>query len=205
MSGRRSLRLSICACALVAAPALAVQAAAQTSPRQIIGPEPPVPPAIVARDAEGRVTMRATRLKADQEFRVDGVLDEAIYTDVPSVSDFIQQEPHEGQPATEKTEIWVFFDDKNVYFSARCWDSHPERMVVNEMRRDQQNIFQNENVTVVFDAFYDRRSGVFFQTNPLSAIRDQEVTSERDNNNDWNTVWDSRLAACSTRAGRSRW
>ena len=44
--------------------------------------------------------------------------------------------PHEGEPATEKSEIWVMFDDKNLYVSGRMWDSHPERMLANEMRRD---------------------------------------------------------------------
>jgi hypothetical protein len=60
------------------------------------------------------------------------------------------------------------------------------------MRRDAFNIYNNDHVVVMLDTFYDRRTGVFFQTNPLSAQRDQEVASERENNNDWNTVWESR-------------
>ena len=135
------------------------------------GPPPPVPPAVIARDEAGRVTLRATRIA--EPLVLDGRLDESIYTRVPAVSDFVQQEPQEGEPATEKTEAWVFFDDENVYVSARCWDSHPERMIINEMRRDNFNIFQNENVTLVFDTFYDRRNGFFFQTNPLGALRDR--------------------------------
>ena len=154
----------------------------------IDGPEPPVPPAVVSRDAEGRVTMRAYRLA--EGLVIDGELDDPVYARIPAVSDFVQQEPAEGQPATEKTEVWVFFDDRNVYISGRNWDSHPERMIANEMRRDHRNINQNESFTVVLDTFYDRRNGVFFQTNPLGAIRDQAVTDERNPNNDWNTVWD---------------
>jgi hypothetical protein len=155
----------------------------------ILGPPPPVAPAVVSRDELGRVTLRAVRIS--EPISIDGKLDDAVYDRVPAVSDFIQQEPNEGAPATEKTEAWVFFDDNNVYVSARCWDSHPERMVINEMRRDNTNIFQNENFTVVFDTFYDRRNGFFFQTNPLGAIRDQAVGDEgQSNNNDWNTVWD---------------
>jgi Domain of unknown function (DUF5916) len=157
----------------------------------IFGPAPPVPPAVVARDDTGRVTFRATRIA--EPIVLDGKLDDEIYRRVPGTEGFIQQEPHEGEPATERTELWIFYDDKNVYFSARCWDSHPERMVINEMRRDNFNIFQNENVTVVIDPFYDRRNGYFFQTNPLGAIRDQQVTDEgQSNNQDWNTVWDAK-------------
>ena len=54
-----------------------------------------------------------------------------------------------SQPATEKTEVWVFFDEDNVYVSARAWDSHPERMVENEMRRDNRNLYNNALVGMV--------------------------------------------------------
>lgn len=158
----------------------------------IDGPAPPTAPAVVSRDREGRVTLRAVRLP--EGLVIDGRLDEPAYQDVPAVSDFIQQEPLEGEPATEKTEAWVFFDDNNLYVSARNWDSQPERMVANEMRRDNRGIDQNENFVVVLDTFYDRRNGFFFQTNPLGAVRDGLVTDERQNNTDWNTVWDVSTA-----------
>ena len=45
----------------------------------------------------------------------------------PRSSDFVQQEPDEFQPATEKTEAWIFFDDDNVYVSAKNYETHPER------------------------------------------------------------------------------
>ncbi len=147
-----------------------------------------MPPAVLARDTEGRVTLRATRLA--EPIVVDGRLEELIYRQVPSMTEFIQQEPHEGELATEQTEVWVFFDDKNIYVSARCWDSHPEKIVANEMRRDNRNIFNNANFAVIFDTFHDRRNGFLFYTNPLGAIFDAQVTDERNLNSDWNTVWD---------------
>ncbi len=158
----------------------------------IDGPPPPVPPAVVSRDAEGRVTLRAIRL--DGPLTVDGRLDDEIYQRVPPVSDFIQQEPQEGEPATEQTDAWVFFDDENLYVSARCWDSDPERMIANEMRRDSINIFFNNNFAVILDTFYDRRNGFVFYTNPLGALMDQTFTNERTGNLDWNTVWQPRTA-----------
>ena len=87
----------------------------------IDGPPPPMAPAVVARDQSGRVTMRAIRL--DEPLRLDGQLDEPVYETIAAVTDFIQQEPNEGAPATEQTEVWVLFDRETVYVSARCWDS----------------------------------------------------------------------------------
>jgi hypothetical protein len=154
----------------------------------IDGPPPPAPPEIVSRDARGGVTLRAIRLA--EPLDVDGKLEESAYRRVPSVDGFIQQEPREGEAATERTEVWVFFDKDNVYVAARCWDSHPDRIVANEMRRDNRNIFNNDNFAVILDTFYDRRNGFLFYTNPIGGLYDAQVTDERNTNSDWNTVWE---------------
>jgi hypothetical protein len=154
-------------------------------------PPPPEAPEVVARDAEGRVTVRAVRLA--EPLVLDGLLDDPVYSKVRAIGDFVQQEPHEGEPATERTELWIFFDDTTLYLSVHCLDSQPDRIISNEMRRDG-NIFQNDNVQFVIDTFYDRRSGFSFQTNALGALRDQEIGDERTTNTDWNTVWDVKAA-----------
>ena len=157
----------------------------------IDGPPPPIAPAVIARDTAGRATVRATRIAAPLD--LDGVLDERIYTDLPSLSDFVQQLPDEGAAATEKTEAWVLFDDDNVYVSARAWDSAPEsQWVANEMRRDNFNLLQNEGIHISFDTFYDRRNGVIFNITPIGGRMDGQVTDERNWNGDWNPIWDVR-------------
>jgi hypothetical protein len=141
---------------------------------------------LVERAAADQVTVRAVRL--DTPLALDGKLDDAIYSRVAALTDFLQQEPQEGTPATEKTEAWIFFDDVNLYVAARCWDSHPEREVANELRRDNGNILGNENITFVIDTFHDRRNGYLFQTNPLGALRDMTVTDDLQNSA-WNGIW----------------
>src|SRR5262245_50149259 len=103
--------------------------------REDDGPPVPLPPAVINRDpATGRATILAVRLTSPLHF--DGRLDDAAYQALPPISDFVQMEPHAGAPATEKTEVWMLFDDERLYVTFRCWESHPERMVVNEMRHD---------------------------------------------------------------------
>jgi hypothetical protein len=150
---------------------------------------PPIPPATIARDDHGQATIRALRIQ--QPPQMDGRLDEELYRITPPIDGFIQQEPSEGALASENTQVWIFFDDRNIYVSARCFDSHPERDVVTEMRRDNNNITQNESFTVVFDTFLDRRNGFFFQTTPLGAFRDQAIVDDVLNSN-WSTIWDVR-------------
>lgn len=146
---------------------------------------------IVSRAAPDQVTIRAFRVPSP--LRIDGRLDEEIYRTIQPVSDFIQQEPDEGQPATERTEAWVLFDDVNLYVCARNWDSHPERQIANELRRDNGNILGNENITFAIDTMHDRRNGYLFQTNALGALRDMAVTDDQQNQA-WNGIWHVKTA-----------
>ena len=152
-------------------------------------PPSPVPPEVLSRDEAGRATVRAVRLT--EPLDLDGSLDESVYQEVPAVTGLIQVEPVEGVPASERTEAWILFDDDNVYISARCWDSAPEsQWVVNELRRDSMNTFQNENLTILLDTFYDRRNAVYLLVTPIGGRLDGQVTDERDFNGDWNPIWD---------------
>ena len=146
----------------------------------------------VERNADGQVTVRAVRL--DQLLVVDGVLDEPLYSLLPPAAGFIQQDPHQGEPATEDTEMWVLFDDDNIYVSARCWDSRPELIVANEMRRDNGGLYDNDNFAVIFDTFHDRRNAFIFHINPLGGLLDAQLFDENLFNRDWNTVWNAKTS-----------
>src|SRR5258706_1291836 len=134
------------------------------------------------------VEVRAVRVT--EPLRVDGRLDEAIYANVPPISDFVQMEPKSGALATEKTEVWILFDVDNIYIAFRCWESHPERMVANEMRRDNSNLWLGDNVAFMLDTFHDRRNGVEFGVTPSGGRYEGQVTNERSYNGDWNPVWE---------------
>src|SRR5438477_6816171 len=132
--------------------------------------------------------VRATRISSP--LKIDGKFDDEVYQRLEPTVGFIQQDPHEGEPASEDTDFWVMFDDKNIYFAGKCYDSHPEREVATELRRDG-NIFQNDSIAIVIDTFHDSRNGYKFQTNSLGAIQESAVVDEI-NNDTWNTVWEVR-------------
>ena len=155
------------------------------------GPSPPVPPNVIARDEEGRATVRAVRV--EEPIVLDGRLDESIYDATLPLSGFIQQVPNEGAPASEQTEAWLLFDDTNIYLAARCYDSAPpDEWIANDMRRDTAQLRQNDTLAIILDTYYDRRNGVAFYTNPLAARADFAITNEGNPNSDWNPVWDVR-------------
>ena len=173
-----------------AAPSVA-QPAAPVRPAGVGAEEALLPraPAVVARDAAGHVTVRAVR--TDQPIRIDGRLDEAIYEidgghrRLPAAG----AERRAGRPPSRPRRGSSSTTD-NIYVSARCWDTHPERMVANEMRRDTNQLRQNDTFGVLFDTYHDRRNGYFFYANPIGGLADSQITDENPPNTDWNTIWD---------------
>ena len=151
----------------------------------------PVPPAVIARDADGSITIRAVRL--NEPLVLDGRLDDPVYNDTLPIDEFVQQEPREGAPATEKTEVWVAYDEDAVYIGARLWESDSSRRVMSDMRRDANNLYNNDHFAVMIDTFNDRRNGYVFFANAQGGMVDSQVANENANT-DWNTIWETRSA-----------
>jgi Domain of unknown function (DUF5916)/Carbohydrate family 9 binding domain-like len=128
-------------------------------------------------------------LRADAAPTIDGALDEALWHSGTPARDFVQSDPREGLPATEPTEVLVAFDDRYLYIAARCLDSDPGGIVVNDIRKDfaaaEQDTFE-----VLLDTFGDRRNGFVFGTNARGARFDSQFVNEgRDVNPNWDAVW----------------
>ena len=167
----------------------ALAAGAQTP--AIDGPPAPVAPEVITRGANGQATVRAIKLSAP--LKVDGVLDEEVYTREKPFGGLIQVTPRYGEPQTERSDVWITYDDTHIYLTCKCWDSAPpDEWIVNELRRDTNGLRQNDHIGAMFDTFYDRRSGFGFYTNPLGARADYSVVDEGGPNTDWNPVWTSK-------------
>ncbi len=194
MLSLRMRDLTIVAGALVLLLASVAAEAQSADPPEVAylgGVPAPIAPAVIERDTDGHATVRATRLQTP--LQIDGVLNEEVYTTVPSFSGFIQADPNAGAPATERTEGWIFFDEDNVYVVLRCWDTNPKRIVANEMRRDNTNISQNDHVGFSLDTFYDHRNALSFTVNTLGGRMDGQVTDERQWNGDINPIWNPKI------------
>ncbi|MEO5740443.1 MAG: DUF5916 domain-containing protein [Vicinamibacterales bacterium] len=185
--------VTLAAAALVGASA--ASAAAQAVPSPAAAPSRATTAAAIAmasRGTDGQLVVRAQRLR--ERLSIDGSLNESVYSAFEPVSDFVQAEPRYGEPATEQTQLWVFFDERAVYVGIRCLDSDPQQWSSIDMRRDTPGTSQGETVTVALDTFNDKRNGYSFGVNPNGGISDAAITNERDYNRDWNTIWETRTA-----------
>ncbi|HEX9690610.1 MAG TPA: DUF5916 domain-containing protein [Gemmatimonadales bacterium] len=137
-------------------------------------------------DADRRV-VRA--FAADEAPRLDGVLDEDVWRTASPVTGFVQSEPDEGLPATQRTEVWVAYDATNLYLAAYLHDTDPGRLVINDIKRDFGEDTQDA-FSVILDTFGDRRNGYIFSTNPRGAKADEQITNEgRETNISWDAPW----------------
>src|SRR5687767_13732504 len=93
----------------------------------------------------------------------------------------------------EKTEFWISFDDTNIYYSVRNWDSDVENLLATELRRDNNTIFAgNDVIAVIFDTFYDRRNAFAFNVNPRAGRQDGQISNNRQFSADFNPLWEVR-------------
>ena len=127
--------------------------------------------------ASNGVTIHAIRIR--EPLHLDGKLDEEVYKTAPPITRFVQQLPNSGQPATDRSEAWVMFDDTSIYVACRCWMEHPDRVVANDMRRDNANITSQDHFAVGFDTLYDGRNGYQFGVSPVGGLRDGLITDEK--------------------------
>jgi len=134
----------------------------------------------VVLGSESRVSTavrQATAARIEEAPIIDGKVDDAVWRNSQAITDFIQAEPYEGQPATEKTEVYIAYDDRNVYVGAICYDSDPSRLIVTDARRDA-SLDDTDSFRVIFDTYHDHQNGFVFGTNPAGLEHDGQVTNE---------------------------
>jgi hypothetical protein len=117
----------------------------------------------------------AVRLTEGDTMVIDGALDEAAWARAIPASDFRQRDPRPGAPATERTEVRVIVDSRRIILGVVCFDSEPDRMLANQMQRDQP-FSGDDRFLWGFDTYLDGRTGYFFEINPAGAMGDGLVT-----------------------------
>ena len=142
---------------------------------------------------------RVEPTRVDNAPRLDGSLNDEVWQQAVIIDDFVQQEPAEGAPATERTVVRLIYNSSALYIGVEAYDSHPGGVVATEKRRDSRRLLDEDSFQIILDTFHDRRSGYMFVTNPLGAKLEQQVTAEGEGgfgnsssniNMNWDGVWD---------------
>jgi hypothetical protein len=119
--------------------------------------------------AERKLSVDAPRVE-EAEIRVDGALDEPLWKEAAVLTGFTQFEPSEGAPASERTEVLVFYTPSALYLGIRAHATNPSRIRATLAERDR--ILQDDHVQILLDTFHDRRRAYALYVNPLGIQQD---------------------------------
>ena len=148
--------------------------------------------------SENRVLYQIQAVRVPEGPVVDGVLDDPSWRAASLVTGFVQQEPFEGAPSSERTEVRVMYDGETLFVGLTAFDASPGDVIATEMRRDGGQILNEDNFQIILDTFMDSRSAYMFVVSPLGAMLDQQVFEEGSGgrrgtsgnvNLDWDGVW----------------
>lgn len=121
---------------------------------------------------------------------IDGRLDETVWQQI-AYSEFWQREPDEGKPASERTEVWIAYDDDAIYLAARLHDSRPEQITALLGRRDDE--LDSDWFWLYLDPYHDKRSGFGFGITPSGSISDCVYYNDTFSDSSWDGIWTSRV------------
>ena len=105
------------------------------------------------------------------------------------VDQLTQRIPTDGAPVSQRTEIYLGYDAKNLYAIFICFDSEPQKIRARLSRRD--DVFDDDTVEIILDTFHDHRRAYAFNSNPLGVQADALWTEGSDFDPSFDTVWNS--------------
>lgn len=121
--------------------------------------------------------------------RVDGLLDEEVWRLAQPATDFIQRDPEEGKPASERSEIRVLYDEHALYFGCIFYDSDPSKILARMTRRD--NEIESDNASIRIDSYHDHQTCFEFTFNAAGVKTDiLEFDDANIDDDSWDPVWD---------------
>ena len=129
---------------------------------------------ITQTGATGR-TGRATVVQAPPQ--VDGTLDDAAWKRATVFTDFVQREPVEGNPISERTEVRIVTDGEALYVAAWLYDREAQLIVPSEKIRDV-TLTNSDYFAFILDTYHDKQNGFLFGTTPSGVEHDAQVIRE---------------------------
>ncbi|PYR59513.1 MAG: hypothetical protein DMF91_14645, partial [Acidobacteria bacterium] len=138
--------------------------------------------------AESPARFDALLISTPTAMRINGTLGDAVWERATAVTDFVQREPNEGAPPSQRTEFRVAYDASTVYVRVRAFDTEPDRIVGYLTRRDIDS--PSDWIRVMIDSYHDRRTAYEFAVNPAGVKQDRYWYNDTNNDDSWDAVWD---------------
>ena len=129
-------------------------------------------------------------VRLNEKVTIDGILSENVWQR-PGFDEFFQQEPHQGEKATQRTEVWLAYDDDAIYYAAKYHDSDPDSILARLVRRDFVWGDPSDGTVLYLDSYGDKRNGYFFYVNAAGTLADGLLENDsKQTDLSWDAVWE---------------
>ena len=118
---------------------------------------------------------RVSPTRTDTPPRIDGVLDDEVWRTAAHITQFTQQAPLDGAPATEDTDVYIAYDSEHIYFGFHAHYKDPSIMRANRGERDRA--MRDDLMTIYLDTFLDQQRGYDFDVNGYGVQGDGVMTA----------------------------
>ena len=127
--------------------------------------------------APGRTFPAASLASTAEPPTIDGRVTESVWQQAPEMGAFTQQDPRQGEPATERTDVRLLFTATHLYVGVVCFDQAPSSIIRTQSKRDG-SLTESDSIVMVFDTFNDSQNAFVFGTNPNGIEYDGQVARE---------------------------
>ncbi|MBS1840316.1 MAG: carbohydrate binding family 9 domain-containing protein [Acidobacteria bacterium] len=114
----------------------------------------------------------------------------AIAGQMLKIDGFLQRDPKDGAPISQKTEVYLGYTNENLYVICVCFDAEPNKIRTHMVRREQIN--DDDQFGFVLDTFADRKNGVFFFANPYGVQQDGIWNDFNEPDYSYDMLWNSQ-------------
>ena len=127
---------------------------------------------------------------------IDGVLDDAIWSSILPITDFIQEEPDNMALPTENMEVYFGYDDRHLYIGAILYDSNPDEIALKLAPRDDwYGAFDDQAdwFSIDLDSRHDHQTAFSFAVNASGVLSDEMIYNDEEYDPDWNAIWNAEV------------
>lgn len=124
----------------------------------------------------------------DKAPRIDGRLDDEIWTAADRIEDMVQNDPDNMAATKERTVIQVAYDDRSLYVAARCYMTDPSKITTALGRRDTN--LRSDMIRITFDPRHDHLTAYTFDVNPSGVQGDIMWIDDTRSSSDYDAVWE---------------
>ncbi len=126
--------------------------------------------------------------RTDSAPTLDGILDDATWSQASVIDDFHQFDPVDHGEPTERTLVYLAYDEDNLYVAARMHDREPDQIRARQLIQGQ-SLRWDDAFSIYLDPFNNKRTGYQFQVNPNSVRADGTFETPTRLNRNWEGIW----------------